>query len=377
MKIKQNSLNYLVLTTSFSFLLCATACTTPGKTTGIGAAAGGVLGAGLGAIVGSQAGNAGAGVAVGATAGAATGALIANAVEGHNEQLASRDETIERQSQKIRMQDSQIQELRKISADDNSIKGRLGNSSKNWRLPTRQEIESKIPLRSASNQRTYPKAQSFAATHEVARTIISEKSIEESQSDSAMAERFNRQKTVGRTKAVEHNTYAAAATHQEPNVDAEHLEPVIDSKLERKDNVAAYVTQPDQNKIQEKTIINQVNAVEPTLPEVQAAVEPTTTTATTSALNLSATSPECKQAADEAKLSNQADESSDKLFHLRRALRLCPSESNLHVMLGELYIKLNRQNDAEFEFKEALKLDSLNVQAQQNLENLTKAGSKF
>ena len=82
--------------------------------------------------------------------------------------------------------------------------------------------------------------------------------------------------------------------------------------------------------------------------------------------------PECKQAYDEAKEGEQAEDISDKLFHVRRALRLCPQESNYHNRLGELYVSLDRTSDAEFEFQQALTLKPDHSGAKVNLDNLRK-----
>ncbi len=57
----------------------------------------------------------------------------------------------------------------------------------------------------------------------------------------------------------------------------------------------------------------------------------------------------------------------DKLFHFRRALRLCPDSADYHNGLGEVYLVLNRKNDAEFEFKEALRLNPSLYIAKKNL----------
>ncbi|NMC62480.1 MAG: tetratricopeptide repeat protein, partial [SAR324 cluster bacterium] len=65
---------------------------------------------------------------------------------------------------------------------------------------------------------------------------------------------------------------------------------------------------------------------------------------------------ECGEAQDEVNKANEAIDSADKLFHLRRALRLCPNNSSYHTMLGDLYLKLGRKEDADFEFGEARRL---------------------
>lgn len=80
--------------------------------------------------------------------------------------------------------------------------------------------------------------------------------------------------------------------------------------------------------------------------------------------------PECKSAEEEYNKSMNVSDRADQLFHLRRALRLCPDVAMFHNRLGELYLTLNREADAEFEFKEALRLDPQYRPAEQNLAKL-------
>jgi len=78
-------------------------------------------------------------------------------------------------------------------------------------------------------------------------------------------------------------------------------------------------------------------------------------------------SAECRNAEQEIQLARGQADSANKLFHLRRALRLCPDNPAFHVALGEAYIDLNRLTDAEFEFHEALALDPNYEPAKQRL----------
>jgi hypothetical protein len=73
---------------------------------------------------------------------------------------------------------------------------------------------------------------------------------------------------------------------------------------------------------------------------------------------------ECARAAGEIENAAKARESADKLFHYRRALRLCPSSAEYHVLLGQAYHELNRPDDAMYEIREALKLDPALKKAQ-------------
>jgi outer membrane lipoprotein SlyB len=79
---------------------------------------------------------------------------------------------------------------------------------------------------------------------------------------------------------------------------------------------------------------------------------------------------ECSQAAQEIEKSVQVSEPSEKLFHYRRALRLCPADARYHIHLGDHYRSLNRFADASFEYKEALALDPKSAAAKERMEKL-------
>lgn len=81
-------------------------------------------------------------------------------------------------------------------------------------------------------------------------------------------------------------------------------------------------------------------------------------------------SQECLDASSEAKQAGNTEEVAEKLYHYRRALRLCPENPEFHNALGEVYIGMDRFDDAKYEFKEALRLDSSYGKALTNLENL-------
>lgn len=85
----------------------------------------------------------------------------------------------------------------------------------------------------------------------------------------------------------------------------------------------------------------------------------------------------CKEAMSERELATQAPENSDKLFHLRRALRLCPSSAPLHFELGKIYASMERTSNAEEEFKQALSLDPSMTAAKTSLSDLLKNETRF
>lgn len=81
-------------------------------------------------------------------------------------------------------------------------------------------------------------------------------------------------------------------------------------------------------------------------------------------------SAECADADKEALQANSQREAADKLFHLRRALRLCPSNGTFHTKIAQVYLGMGRKVDAEFEFKEALRINPADDYASNQLRTL-------
>jgi tetratricopeptide (TPR) repeat protein len=79
---------------------------------------------------------------------------------------------------------------------------------------------------------------------------------------------------------------------------------------------------------------------------------------------------ECKQAKGEMEKAQAVTEPPDKLFHYRRALRLCPTNPDYQTALGDLYLSFKRRADAEYQYKEALKIDPSHGPAAQKLRAL-------
>jgi len=263
----------------FSGLLLS-ACTKPGETTSVGAATGGVLGAGMGAIVGSQSGEPGAGLAIGALAGAAAGAAVGNALEAHEQIMQRQDEAIERQQRIISSQQTEIQELRRISQDS-------------------------IAYRDDKSVPAIVKAEERAA---IQRTIVKPK-VKPQSSHQALP-----------TKSTSQSIAKVGTQRQNSSESVWH----------------------------ERSVVGQPSA-------------------TTKLSQSTAQQSDCFKAEGEVSQAKLKEDVSDKLFHYRRALRLCPTNADYHSSLGELYLSLNRRSDAQYEFQEALKLDPNNQSAKTNL----------
>jgi predicted Zn-dependent protease len=110
--------------------------------------------------------------------------------------------------------------------------------------------------------------------------------------------------------------------------------------------------------------VDEVSSPSPSAPAVAGALQGATLEGTGGA--------QCSDAAEEVTRAGAATDPADKLFHLRRALRLCPDNADYHNRLGEIYLGLGRSTDAEYEFREALRLDPGLSSATTNLKTLGK-----
>ena len=300
--------------------LSAAACTDPGETTGVGAAAGGAVGAGLGAIIGSQVGDAGAGLAIGAAAGAGTGAAVANAFEAQEKAIQTQEEAIARQERLIAAQQGEITELRHRSQDP---------------APARGAIE---PRRTASPL---------------------------SQSEVLEADRL-----AMRRDAVANNIPSAAERRMAQPVEAPVVPPVRpETKAVVESPVAARGAYDWKSAERSAANPAPVKAIAAPPPPAPAPVE------AKPAAFKAAAGDECGEADKEVQRAAQVGALADKLFHYRRALRLCPNNPAYHNSIGEVYVSLQRMNDAEFEFREALQLDPGYAPAQKNLRSVQASAS--
>lgn len=331
-----------------SFLLMALALCScaenPDKTT-IGAASGGALGAGLGAIIGSQTGSAGGGMVIGAATGAAAGALIGNSLDASDKRMAASDESLKRNDETIRTQRSELDQLKRMNSQDTTAargsydfqpQGSSYGSSSSRGGDRLREIES------------LGQGVRRAGPSEIA--AARERSLRGQTNNRAMAFQPP-QRNLDPVKPTLSGEGSAAAFQQPSNSG-----PVKERTL-----VASTLTEPS----------NQVVHEEAAPPVVEAIANPASEeshTSDTSALNsVPSDASDCTGAKSEAEKAGEKTEPADKLFHIRRALRMCPDDPAYHVQLGELYKTLNRTDDAMFEYKEALRIDSSNSDAKRSL----------
>ncbi len=288
-----------------------TGCTEPGKTTGVAAATGGAIGASLGAIVGNQTGDPAAGLAIGALAGSGTGAAIGNLFEAQEKIIRTQEEAIARQARLIENQRREIDELRRLSQDEVTFKA-----------PAMEPMLS-APAVPAAETLTPAPARAFPAMG----------------SASAPSQQIREASLVEPERR--HQAALSRGHFGQPSVAA--VQPALpgDPGSVR----GAYDWQAAQQR------------VENTVEQPAAAAAPA--------------SDECLEADKEVQSAVRSDALADRLFHYRRALRLCPSNPAYHNGIGEVYLSLQRSSDAEYEFREALKIDPNYAPARGNLESLT------
>lgn len=305
--------------------LAITGCTKPKQTTAVGSVAGGAIGAGLGAIVGNQTGNAGSGVAIGAVAGAATGALIGNALQAQDEKVAAQKETLQRQEQSIRAQRSEIEELRRMQSDTGYSSARTQNVNAYLVEQKRLQLQKRGPApRGETGSSSYsPPPLAMKSSEPLARY--------ESKPAPASIEPRKIKASAPVGKGIQEKDLASAAS---TNVDGVKTEAQAEAVAVKEDTTA---------KVAE----------------------------TTQAKSGCEEGKEARQAA-----ANSSDDS-DKLFHLRKALRLCPNNAETHYDLGKAYLKMDRAADANYEFKQALSIDPSFKPAQESLKELDQGKTHY
>lgn len=362
---------------SVALLGIVSGCTVPGETTGIGAAAGGAVGAGLGAVVGNQTGNAAEGLAIGAAAGAATGSLLGNALQAQNEAILSQDEAIERQEQIIKAQRDQIAELRRLSNDSISYRG----EGDQQRLAS---LDSDVPYYSNRGETAGEKTEYGITAEQYPDPRARYGSVGERNPLPARASSGtpNRGAFDGRSSFQSHEgkrdgraprilesnlVHGESLPSDAPRSESESIySESAHSGFGRSGSESAYGSRGNTDA---STDSSETQGSQEVSERRDANTTRNEWAAYSGGEGAAFDSADCQRARVEADEASNAVDNADKLFHFRRALRLCPDHPAYHNGLGEIYMRMGRQGDAEFEFKEALRLNPNFVPALRNLEN--------
>lgn len=379
-------------------LLVAQGCyTDPGETTGIGAAAGGVLGAGLGAIVGAQTGDPGAGLVLGGVAGTAAGAAIGNQIESDEEEHDQRRERIARTEQRLASQRSEIESLRSMQDSSGDLRGRVRVPITDGfnRAPMRSEPRKSVTAYGPGPQWTAPRGSDYPVGS--AARITSSTKIESRRGERDLLPSQPEEVPYPVENRSEDNSNRPSNIFAPTN--SEKLEALpeekdagADSKVEIDSDVAKLSLDSHDLSLANNakpvakkdgvTAIKNIKASEGAkaavaAPLSDAAVEPANSgfaaaaVVETSQKSENTGGGQCGTADQEYRKGQSATESADRLFHIRRAIRLCPSSPKYHNELGKLYQSMKRSKDAEYEFRQALNIDPNFEEASANIKTIS------
>lgn len=379
-------------------LMAIVGCTQPGETTTMGAAAGGAIGAGVGAVIGATSGNAGSGLLAGAALGSASGALVGNSLEAQEQRARLTDDSLNQRESAINARREEIERLRLESSDPQA----LSNGSKNT-ISGKTSWSDTFESRARYNvNKTARSEWGVPATD-----LINPHKSKSAQKTGLQSERLYslESKSAGVTRAfgvnraeVKNTNLQAAGTRsfdsgvvksqksssQSPRLDSKTVDPVINvaaSKARNSNILESDITAKDNATLEGSVSAISKNSsanIDTTELGFSQAVNSKSETAFNENTSLLQSSQEgCIQAGSEVAKADLVSESSDKLFHLRRALRLCPDNAQYHLRLAEIYLASNRNEDARQEFTEVLRLDPSIESARVQLNRLNNTPDKI
>lgn len=303
------------------------------STTGMATATGAAVGTGLGAIVGSQAGSAGGGMAIGALAGAATGAAIGMQFERQEREIEHDRLKLERQEELLKANSARLEDYKRGADARGSLSSPAVNTPAGYRGSKRA-----VPYSSSEpekSQRVEPKLVPITTPAKVVATerkrvepaleVVEEKKLGEDLLAEAPAKivQTRPSSTLPPPAGVEEPLKVPAGVEKSARVEA----PAV------VENTVARTTTPP-----------------PPLNDA-----------------------DCTKASQEFSRAKSSVSDADRLFYLRRALRLCPSNAAYHVEVGKIYNRLGRTEDADHEFRQALDLEPNNTDAKKELAKLSES----
>lgn len=340
-------------------VLLLTSCAPAQKGTQIGAGTGALVGGGLGAVVGHQTGNAGEGFVVGALAGAAAGTIIGNKFDEHQATLDAQRVEIERVKSESHASADELRLMRKQQNAGTSSKGvtdaykkarpvsaergRYGwESSKVAESPRSNSTKTTKPKSSYSSKKNSQKNSSYKPRKDV-------------------AHHESKRVETSRPKPKQEVEVVPQIMPQVP------LPPRIEQPVAKVETPASPAdlapALPAEPSAPVELDNNPPTAIDPFADfddNQNSANRLDKGSGTTDGQPLGAYkwggSKECAQAGAEAQKGTSAADSADKLYHFRRAIRLCPGKADFHKLLADTYTSMGRKLDAEFEMGEAQRL---------------------
>ncbi len=312
-------------------------------TTATGALVGAGVGGGLGLVVGSTSGDAGEGMLVGSLAGGALGAGTGAKLAKDEENRAKTDTEI-RQAESIRQQDAEINDLKKAPSDD---------LESFYDAPIRQ------PVLEPKNEMSKPVG--------VAKASRSSARARMSNGVEYLSPPSGERRAIPYSRANVENRYAALTPPA-----AKKPAPAVKKPIPKSVRADSFAVQVPEEK---------VVSVKPAAVTASTGLPTATTEAITDSGAAKAATAEapkdlanCKDALKEAERGLRAASDADRLFYLRRAARLCPTEPSYHVELGKLYSAIGKSEDAKYELRQAIDLDPNNQVARDELSIIENTG---
>jgi hypothetical protein len=309
----------------------------------IGAVTGAAIGGPIGAMVGGSSGAVLGGIAVGGVAGGATGVAVSRQIQENRAKMVKQQLELKRQEEILQLNRNRIKEMRGIQDDDlsnNQPSSRARLSGNSWITPFEGNLPSK--LRSAPN---LPPPIEDAP-------IVKNTPIDKAKVESAKVENKKLEKLKVSDDQEEQQT--VVAEEEMPLITADDLDSK-ESSLEVQ-AAAKETTKEDEDKETE---------LEPavTKTEVSQQEEP---------------SPQntCDKGQAEFSRAQESQSDSDKLFYLRRAVRLCPTSGSYQLALSKLYLSLGRKKEAEQSLLKAIEVEPSNEEASQALKDLKQTKNK-
>lgn len=297
-------------------------------TTGVGAVGGAVVGAGLGLLVGSATGNAGEGFLVGSLAGATTGGLIGRGFENHERALLEQDEVLRRQEESIHQQQREIEELKRGSSDG---VGPQRTGRKAWSLSRSDAPGADLP----SSKQVAPDEVDLGSgvDYEVNSRVPEMK---------LPAARVSKMTVEDSREPISHGRASKTSADSAGSKERARL---LDSLAEDLPPARKNIEQEEASKADSMVLDSPSGSFAPN-------------------------DSDCKSAKAEADRASSTDSDADKLFYLRRAIRLCPKQIGYHMEIAKVYLNIGRVEDAEYEFRQVLEIEPGNAEAKKQLSSL-------
>lgn len=323
-----------------------------------------LIGGGVGTIIGIPAGNPAGGLILGAVAGGAAGALIGNEYDEEDEEIQRQKERQRRHNEEIKSNRKRIDDLKKNRDAANTPTPAPRSHTQAAANEFRPNPSAK-PVSETSTSRGRLREEPLETAVLPPKKTLNEEALITSQKK-ATEEKNSASSMLPPPKEVQQESKPnekELAKLQEPKVVEDVVEPEQDVKLEADKIVPPPVVEKRAERPRETEVVAE---------KQQSSAAPASSGVGTKVTGVV----DCQKGEEEAKRAQASVSEADKLFYFRRAIRLCPRDASYRVEIGKIYGSLERTDDAEYEFKQALEIDPKNAEAKQQLSVLKGDASK-